>query len=229
MWGHHPRADEMLQRIQDGSLGELRRVTAAFGFDIKPYLQQKPPHAARNSQTGAATLESIVAHEYRFQRELGGGALLDTGWYCARVALWALGCLPRQVFATARYDHDVDINLSALMWYDNERMASFDCGYDLAVRKWFEVAGTKASLVCDDFLSPCDPDRPRFWLRGENGQSDEFISPPRLQEQCMIESFCRIVRSGELESAWPAIAIANQRMCDALGASARTGTVVVIE
>ena len=35
MWVHHPRAADMLQPIQDGTLGEMRRVTAPFGFVVE--------------------------------------------------------------------------------------------------------------------------------------------------------------------------------------------------
>ena len=226
MWVHHPRAADMLRPIQDGTLGEMRRVTAAFGFVIEPYLEQKPPHLARDPDTGQVNLEEIVNHELRFQRDLGGGALLDTGWYCVRVALWAFGDLPRQVFAKARYRHDVDINLSGLMWYDNDRVAAIDCGYDLAVRKWFEIAGTKGSLVCDDFLNPWNPEKPRFWVHEEPGKADERVSTAAIQEQCMIENFCDIIRSGQLDPTWPAASIANQRICDALDESARSESVV---
>lgn len=229
MWVHHPRSADMLRPISDGTLGEMRRVTAAFGFVIDPYLEQKPPHMARDRETGQASPADIAAHELRFQRELGGGSLLDTGWYCVRVALWAFGDLPREVFAKARYRNDVDMSFSGLMWYDDDRVASFDCGYDLATRKWFEVTGTQGTLVCDDFLTPWNPDRPRFWLHETPGEANETVSAPAIQEQLMIHNFCEIIRSGQLDNHWPDVSIANQRICDALDTSARNGRVVAIK
>lgn len=229
MWVHHPRSADMLRPITDGTLGEMRRVTSAFGFVIEPYLTQKPPHMARDPKTGKASLESVMNHELRFRRELGGGALLDTGWYCVRVALWAFGDLPHEVFAKARYRNDVDINLSGLMVYDDDRVAAIDCGYDLAPRKWFEVAGTAGTLVCDDFLNPFDPDRPRFWVHDEPGKATATISAPEIQEQNMVHNFNQIIRSGQLDDHWPAVSIANQRICDALAKSARSGKVVALE
>jgi len=228
MWVHHPRAADMLRPIQDGTLGELRRVTSAFGFAIEPYLKDNPPHPAIERQTGTAKPDRIAANEFRFQRQLGGGALMDLGWYNVRVALWALGDSPRRVFATARYRNDVDLNLSALMWYDNDRMASFDCGFDLSLRKWFEVVGTAGSLVCDDFLRPWDSQRARFWLHDVAGRAQEHVSTTVNQEQCMIDRFCQIVRSGELDDTWPTVSVANQRICDAINTSAREERVVEI-
>ena len=228
MWVHHPRSAEMLKPIQDGSLGELRRVTTAFSFDIEPYLTQKPPHMAIDEETGKATVESVMKHELRFQRELGGGSLLDLGWYNVRVALWAFGELPRRVFATARYRNEADMNMNALMWYDDDRVASFDCGYDMAHRKWFEVAGHKGSLVCDDFLVPWDLDKPRFW-RHEGTESTEHLASAAVQEQLMVENFCNAIRSGQRNEAWTDMTVANQRVCDAVAESARTGEVAQID
>ena len=229
MWVHHSRSADMLRSIEEGSLGALRRVTAAFSFVIEPYLNMKPPHMARDPATGQAAPEQVLQHELRFQRDLGGGALLDTGWYCVRVALWAFKDLPRRVFAMARYRHDVDVNLSGLLWYDDDRVASIDCGYDLAQRKWFEVAGTDGSVVCDDFLNPWDPQRPRFWLHRQPDQAEEVVSANPIQEQLMVENFCGLVRGGVPDESWPAVSIANQRICDALDKSARSGKVVEVE
>lgn len=228
MWVHHPRSADMRERIDAGSLGELRRVTIGLGLPIESYLVQKPPYAARDPQTGQASHERIQSQEHRFQRSLGGGVLLDTGWYGIGVAMWAFGSTPRRVFATARYQHGVEFSVSALMWFDGDRMASFDCAYDLAARKWFELAGSEGLLRCDDFLSPWDSKRPRYWICDQFGNASEHESESSSQEQCMIETFCRIVRSGRLENCWPDSSIANQRVCDALVKSAKNGHVVAV-
>ena len=229
MWVHHPRAADMRQPLLDGSLGELRRVTSAFSFVLEPYLQQNPPHMAQDGQSGAVDLDRLLSSELRFQPQLGGGALFDLGWYNVRVALWAFGTLPQRVFATARYRHGVDVNLSAVMWYDNHRMSTFDCGYDMSRRKWFEVTGTSGSLVCDDFLSPWDPQRARFWLHDEFGRAQEQLSATPIQEQCMVENFCQIVRSNQLDDTWPRVSVDNQLVCDALAQSARRGQIIELE
>ncbi len=204
MWAHHPRADDMLGPIQNGTLGELRRMTSTFTLHW----------------------DEIPENDLRLQRELGGGSLLDLGWYCVHATLWAFGELPLRVYATARYYRDVDMNFSGLMWFDHQRMASFDSGFDVAMRKWFEVAGTNASLICDDFSRPWNEERPRFWLHDAAGKMSEHVSDCPPQEVRMIENFCEIVRSGKLNDRWPNDAIATQRVCDALDQSARRGEVV---
>jgi predicted dehydrogenase len=204
MWLHHPRARDMLRPIQDGTLGRLRRVTSAFTF-----CWDEIPHA-----------------DFRLRRESGGGSLYDLGWYSVGAALWAFGALPERVYGTARYYNDIDMSFSGLLWFADERMSSFDSGFDTGMRKWLEVAGTAGSLVCDDFTRAWNEDRPRFWLHGPQGKTAEHVSASPSQEVCLIEDFCAIVRSGRLNDHWPQIAVATQRMCDALDRSARTGEAV---
>jgi predicted dehydrogenase len=203
MWLHHERTLAMRQIIESETLGSLRRVTASF--------------------TNGSTLDQ---HDIRFQRDLGGGALGDLGWYCVGALLWAFGDLPERVFATARYERDVDRNLSALLWFRDARMASFDCGFDVVWRKWFEIAGRRGSLVCDDFVNPWNAAKARFWVHDHQGQGTQHLAGDGIQEVRMIEKFCDIVRSGRLDPAWPAAALATQKVCDALAHSARIGAVV---
>ena len=97
MWVHHPRADQMKRVLDDGSLGRVRRATSAFTF----------------------CFDEIPEYDIRLDPRMGGGSLGDLGWYCCRAALWAFGTLPQRVFATARYFRGVDMNLTAVLWYDD--------------------------------------------------------------------------------------------------------------
>jgi predicted dehydrogenase len=205
MWQHHERTSAMREIIRSARLGLLRRVTTAFsnGTDLD-------------------------RDNIRFQRELGGGALGDLGWYCMGAILWAIGEAPERVFATARFEQDVDVSLSAVLWFRQHRIASFDCGFDTVWRKWFEIAGTEGSLVCDDFVNPWDAAKARFWIHDSQGQGTQHLYPDCVQEVRMIETFCEIARSGHLDPAWPAAALATQRVCDAISHSARTGAIVEV-
>ncbi len=206
MWVHHERTTRMKQVIDDGILGRLRRVTAAF----------------------TTSWDKIPEDNIRAKKELAGGCLGDLGYYCVRCILWAFGDLPTQVFATARYYRGVELNLSGTLWFENERIAAFDCGYDTASRRWFEVAGTQASIVCDDFVIPRTEDSTRFWIHGAQGRNEEHKGGGCIQEVRMIEQFSNIVRTGQLEPRWQTEAINTMRVCDALSESARLAQVVQI-
>lgn len=206
MWVHHERTAAMRQQIDSGALGQLRRVTAAFSF----------------------VWDEIPVDNIRVKPELGGGCLGDLGYYCVRAITWAFGELPERVYATARYYNDVEMNLSALLWFAGERMASFDCGFDTTYRKWFEIAGTGGSLVCDDFVMPNSEEKTRFWVHGERVERAEHQTLGCVQEVRMIENFCDAIRSGRLNCRWPAEAIATMRVCDAIRTAARRGEVVTL-
>ena len=200
MWVHHDRTKLMKQKLD--SLGELRRVTAAFTFNWR----------------------TIPTNNIRAKPELGGGSLGDLGYYCVRAILWAYEELPTQVYATARYKIGVDFNFSGILWFEGERIATFDCGFDTGLRKWFEVAGTQASLVCDDFTVPNSEETARFWIHGEN--NDKYETDACIQEVNMIEHFSSIVQSDSLEPLWVDAAVDTMRVCDALRDSDKSGEIV---
>ncbi len=203
MWVHHERTAQMKRKLTDGILGKLRRVTAAFTFNW----------------------DTIPAGNIRAMKEFAGGSLGDLGYYCIRAILWAFEEMPTQVFATARYKVGVDFNLAGILWFEDERIATLDCGFDTALRKWFEVAGTRASIVCDDFTVPVSEDAARFWVHGPDGNERNTVDGC-IQEVEMIEKFSQIVQSGNLEAAWSDVAVNTTRICDALLESHRRGEIV---
>ena len=193
MWVHHERTAQMKEKLTDGTLGKLRRVTSAFTFNW----------------------DTIPTGNIRAMKEFAGGSLGDLGYYCICSILWAFDDMPTQVFATARYEVGVDFNLAGILWFSGERIATFDCGFDTGLRKWFEVAGTRASIVCDDFTVPTSEDTARFWIHGPDGNEQNTVGAC-IQEVAMIERFSQIVQSGNLEGQWTEVAVNTMRICDAL-------------
>ena len=206
MWSHTARAHDMKEILNSGQLGKLRRVVSAFSIQMPDTPEQ-----------------------HRYVPELGGGALYDIGWYCVRAALWAFNSIPTHVYASATYHRGVDNNATAIMWFSENRIATFDCGYDLTRRKWMEVVGESGSLVCDDFLSPWDVEKQRFWTHDAQGIATVHQSRSVVQETAMVEAMVEIVQSQCLNEYWPAISLDNQRVVDALMLSARTAQKVGVE
>ena len=87
------------------------------------------------------------------------------------------------------------------------------------------VAGTRASIVCDDFTVPTSEDTARFWVHGSDGNEQNTVEAC-IQEVVMIERFSRIVQSGNLEAQWSDVAVNTMRVCDALLESDRRKEVV---
>ena len=203
MWYHTARAEVMRNTVLSGQLGEVRQVTSAFTF---------PGNA-------------LAADNLRFSASLGGGSLLDIGWYCVGMSLWMLQQMPERVFATAQWRDEIDLRMNGILWFPQDQMASFESGFDAVRRRWMEVAGTDAALVCDDFTRPWNADKPRFWIHNADGTSDQNIVTHPPIERCLVDAFCRLIRSGNVNHDWLTLSLQTQQVCDALLKSARSGVV----
>lgn len=212
MWYHTPRAREMKKLADDGTLGELRQITSAFTFPG----------------------DVLAPDNVRFSSVLGGGSLLDIGWYCVGVSLWMLNSMPERVFAAAQWNDDptrgksVDLHMNGLMWFSENRVASFESGFNAIRRRWVEITGSKAAVVCDDFTRPWNPVKPRFWIHDANGVSQQHVFDHPPIERCLIDAFCEHVIEQNIDHGWLTLSLQTQRVCDALMKSARSGVVEIV-
>jgi xylose dehydrogenase (NAD/NADP) len=99
MYRFHPRMRAFVEGLRDPI-----HVQASFGF----------------------TLDDPV--NYRLERKLGGGALLDVGCYTVSVARWILG-EPDDVLARARVDR-VDMSVSALLKFHSGSTAALWASFE---------------------------------------------------------------------------------------------------
>ena len=203
MWYHTARARAMKDIVTSGQLGDVRQVTSAFTFP------------------GQALAEDNL----RFSAALGGGSLLDVGWYCVGMSLWMLQQMPSRVFATAQWRDGIDMRMNGMLWFPNGQMATFESGFDAVRRRWMEVAGTNGALVCDDFTKPWNVDKPRFWFHNADGTSDQNIVPHPPIELCLTDAFCDLIRTADINHEWLTLSLQTQKVCDALLKSARSGVV----
>ncbi|MFN7877281.1 MAG: Gfo/Idh/MocA family protein [Pirellula sp.] len=164
----HPRSTQMRKTIRSGTLGALRRITIAC----------------------SASHILSRGNDHRLSPELGGGCLLDLGWYCIYATLWFTGLRPLKIAACGSKDSSNRIwtSAQALVELEGGVIAHWDCGFDAAGRKWIEFAGSEASMICDDFLRPWDVSKPRFWIHGHDGKAAcETVGVNESQESLMLD------------------------------------------
>jgi predicted dehydrogenase len=194
-WLHHERTKAFGDWFGENRFGQLVHITTAVSF-YQPF------------QSG----------EHRLEASLGGGCLLDLGWYAAGVIRFAVGRLPVAVTADTLQRQGVSQRVTAMLCFDEDVTATISCGYDSSTRKWFEVAGSAASLICDDFTRPW-PDRPtRCWIHDAAGQ----VEPEDFndnQERSMIR---RLIGNEPLENLQRQ-ALDTHRILDALKTSSESG------
>jgi dTDP-3,4-didehydro-2,6-dideoxy-alpha-D-glucose 3-reductase len=173
---HHPRSLAMREVVRSGELGDVRRVTVACSFSG---IVERPG-------------------DHRSDAAAGGGCLLDLGWYCVYSTLWLTGQPVesiRDLGAIQAIGTRLEPSNGSSAWIQVQAMArlsggaiaSWDCGYDAAGRKWLEVAGTRGSVICDDFLRPWDVQKPRYWVHGHDGKARSVsLGEGLLQETAMV-------------------------------------------
>ena len=207
---HHPRSDAIRKVILSGELGEICRVSVACS--VGGILDRK---------------------DHRSDTSAGGGCLLDLGWYCVYSTLWFTGFRPTQMQSlgtriqayptSAWYQVQTTAKLASVLPATSpcphrSLVASWDCGYEAAGRKWMEIAGTQASVICDDFLRPWDVDKPRFWVHGSDGKARcETQGAGVFQESLMVQSLEKISLDESLEAL--SLAIETQGILSQIDAS----------
>jgi xylose dehydrogenase (NAD/NADP) len=126
MWRHHPQSHRLKELVDEGAIGELRLVRAAFSFQL-------------------TRLEDV-----RMRPELDGGSLMDVGCYCISGARFLAG-EPETVFGEQVLSATgVDVRFAATMRFPGDVLAHFDCAFDLPRRNELEAVGSGGSLRLPD-------------------------------------------------------------------------------
>lgn len=205
-WLHHRRTTAMQDRIRGGQLGKIKHVSSAVSF-----------------------FEPFQSGDHRLSEALGGGCLLDLGWYAFGAAVWAAGGQPPQrVFATGRRRGEVWDRASAVCVFHDDISATINCGYDTATRKWMEVAGDEASIICDDFTRPWNDRPPRYWIHDRTGavRSETFDGN---QEAQMVVAMVKEIRGAVDLNPLRRQAIATASAVDAAARSLTESREIVLQ
>ncbi|MGN0505877.1 MAG: Gfo/Idh/MocA family protein [Lachnospiraceae bacterium] len=147
MFLYHKQLDAVKQELKEGQIGEARLYRISFGF----------PFRGEN--------------DFRYQKELGGGALLDCGGYTLRLAQELLGEV--KVAASKQYlDSGRQVDLYGAATVEGETAtAQLAYGMDNEYRCELEVWGSKGILKAERiFTAPCD--FPTVLLEQKGGKTE---------------------------------------------------------
>jgi len=171
---HHKQVAAIQAVIESGKLGELRLVRSAFGF---PY---------RNSL------------DFRYQKELGGGALLDCGGYTLKAAQFFLGkelTVEASMLNTTE-KHDVDMFGSVMLKNRDGITAQLSFGMDNYYKCELEIWGSKGYLTVPRFFTP--PADMETVVEVKTNEGSEVIkSEPDDQFLHIIEEFYECIHKPE--------------------------------
>ncbi|CAN5503580.1 Gfo/Idh/MocA family oxidoreductase [soil metagenome] len=203
MWPHHPRTHKLKKFLNDGGIGDVQKVNAAFTFQ----------------------LAGLPTGNIRMQPEAGGGGLLDVGCYTTFAIRYWMGVEPVKVFASATFVNDVDVAMSGVMTFADGRTANFDCGFTHPLRTWVEIVGTTGIVRIPNLWIP--DDFACFKVTKQSGDfdsKDETIGTPGENQMVhMLDDFAAAVFEGRDPVPSPDEAVKTGRVMDALAKSARSG------
>ncbi|WP_020474107.1 Gfo/Idh/MocA family protein [Zavarzinella formosa] len=204
MWPHHPRTHAIRKILDEGTIGDVQRVTSAFTFQM----------------------ESLDLNNIRLQPGLGGGSLLDVGCYPVYGIRWAFGCEPTLAFARAKLVNGVDVELSAQLTFADGRMASFDCGFTLPYRAWLEITGTKGVVRIPNLWAPKSHASYEVELNGESAKPHLIEGEDHMVH--MLDDFAHAVWEQREPVPSPDEAVKTLRVLDAITKSVAEGREVKV-
>jgi predicted dehydrogenase len=113
-----PQIIAMRRMIKEGAIGDIRTITASFGFTLPG------------------------EDDIRFDPTLGGGALLDAGSYPLSLIRVLAGSAPSRVHAIASRDKTgIDRTVIANLYHKNGVLAQLSCSFDAGLHRHALITG----------------------------------------------------------------------------------------
>lgn len=180
MFQYHSQITYIQKMIADGKVGDIRLYRVYFGF----------PRRSDN--------------DFRYNKSLGGGALLDCGGYTIKLATMLLGDSAKIVTSKLNYLYglfDVDIFGSATIVNDEGLSCQVAFGMDNAYKCELEVWGSKATIYTNRILTAPAGFEPVLIYKYGNSPTEEIKLPSDDTFKKSIEKFHDCVTNNDVRIA----------------------------
>jgi predicted dehydrogenase len=198
MWRHNPQTARLTELLDQGAVGRIRVIRAAFGF-----VTNDPANV-------------------RLQAGLDGGGLMDVGCYCVSGIRLIAGEAERVSAEQSLGGDGVDVAFAATMRHANDVISHFDCGLALDSRDLLEVVGDAGSLRLED---PWHCRNPGIDLI-RDGTTERIEIEKANSYGLEAENFSRAVRGDATPLLGRQDAVGQARTIEALYRAAETSQVV---
>lgn len=170
MFIYHSQIAKAKELADSGVLGQVRLIRADFGF---PMRQQ---------------------NDFRYNKELGGGALLDAAGYPVRLATMFLGDTVKVEAASLNHidGFEVDFYGSAFLSNEDGLVCQIGYGMDNRYRCSLEIWGSEARLYTDRIFTAPEGFVPKFYIERQEG-TEEIELPADSSFERSIEMFIKEV------------------------------------
>ena len=200
----HPRWQGARQLVRHGRIGELRAMTGFFS-----YFNDSPDNV-------------------RHQPDMGGGGLLDIGFYPVSMSRFIFEAEPLRVLGLLEIDprFGVDRLASAILEFSAGH-AIFTCSTQLVAHQALDILGT-AGRIAVEIPWSMPHDRPSRLLVDDGSRAggegaEEIWFPACDQWGVECDCFCAAIRQSGPAPVPIEDAVANMRVLDAIARSAHTG------
>jgi len=170
MFAYHAQLEAINKIIASGAIGDPRLIRIDFGF----------PRRSQN--------------DFRYDKTLGGGALLDAGGYPLRYATMLLGPSAKVMSASSSYGTGTDVDLygAAMLTNDQGACAQIAFGMDNSYRCDLNVWGSTGTLTSSRILTAPEGFVPSATITNAGG-SESVELPADDAFRKSIEAFLEFV------------------------------------
>ncbi len=172
MYRYHSQHRFVFEQLRQGVIGELRTLRTYFAF---------PP---------------LDPHNFRYNKELGGGAILDAAAYTVNASRWFLGNDLEVGFASLFYDRkkEVCISGSAQLYSPVTGLSAFiSFGFDNYYQCNYELWGNRGIIHCDRSFTPPPDFTPTVRIGLPEGMQ-EYTLPADNHFKKILKEFVDCIR-----------------------------------
>ena len=143
MFIFHNQLTALDEIVKNGEIGDVRLYRISFGFPLR------------------------AKSDFRYNKALGGGALLDAGGYTMKYASYLLGNTAKVVTAQANYidGYEVEMYGSCTMSNDKGQVAQLAFGMDNDYKCEIEIWGSKGTITTNRILTAPDGFVPTYTIK----------------------------------------------------------------
>lgn len=180
MYRHHSQHQFAFELLRSGKLGSIRLFTARFGF---------PPLAVGN---------------FRYDVDLGGGALLDAAAYTVNASRWFLGDDLEVLDAVLYRDPASGVILygNASLFSSSMRMTSnIAFGFDNLYQCYYEIWGSKGLLRMERAFTAPPGHQPKAMLSQQGFQEERLLESDDHFVN-ILKKFRQCIQNGEVSEQY---------------------------
>lgn len=198
----HEQINIIQKLIYEEKIGELRQIRTAFGFPFRG------------------------VNDFRYSRELGGGALFDCGGYPIKLSSILLGDSAKVTTASLSYGdkYDVDIHGSVTMIGKNDITSQISFGMDNYYKCELEIWGSKGVLYAPRIFTAPSNFSAEIFLSGEDSKVFNATKDDQFMK-AIVQFYKSIVDNAIRKKYYMKIANQSQLINDVLHISLLKGDI----